>query len=587
MSSSTGTAATTSTQVTRRAVAGDTRWLPALLVLMVGSFLPPTDSTVVNVAISYIQKDLGGGADDVEWVSTAYSLGLAVFVPASNWLAARLGLTLLHRVAMIGFLVGTTLCGLAWNLDSLIVFRVLEALPGSVLPVITITMIYRIVPTEKIGAAMGIYGLGVVVAPGLGPTIGGLLVQDLDWRWVFYFKVPIGVLAVVAGTFLLPRMPAAARTPRFDWLGFLTIGYGLAALVVVSSKGQKWHWDSYLVLILLVSAVLSLALFVVIENEVADPLIDLRVLRSWPFVNSLLMIGVLMIGLFAMSYYLPAFLENVQHRSAGDTGLLLLPQSLLGLVLVPLVGRLYDRFGARWPAFCGLALVGLATYLLTGVSIDMTRQEVMVWTVIRAIGTGLCFMPIMTNGLNWLPASLVGHGGAVNNIMQRVSSALGVAAMGVLISRQTAQASADLGALQTAHSTGLSPTGDRQALLGLYELTQAHVAAIADSDMFLVAAAASAGCALLALLLRRAPARPPTPAPLAPRPVQVAAGPAPSRPPAPALPGTHPKRRFSESDRAFGQSGTAVLVGAAGRDGDLGTPGSLERRYEGRTCENP
>ena len=223
-------------------------WLAPLLVLMVGSFLPPMDSSIVNVAIAYIQKDLGGGADDVAWVSTAYSLGLAVFVPTSNWLA----------------------------------------------------------------------------------------------------------LAVLAGLFLLPNLTSAGKAQRFDWLGFLTIGYALAALVIVSERGQKWHWGSYPVLILIVSALLSMALFVVIENEVEYPLINLQILRSWPFVNSLLMIGVLVIGLFAMSYYLPVFLENVQGYGAADTGMLLLPQAMLGIVLVPIVGRLYDRVGARWLAFAGL-----------------------------------------------------------------------------------------------------------------------------------------------------------------------------------------------------------------------------------------
>jgi EmrB/QacA subfamily drug resistance transporter len=483
-------------------------WLAPLLVLMVGSFLPPMDSSIVNVAISFIQKDLGGGADDIAWVSTAYSLGLAVFVPTSNWLANRVGLTLLHRIAMIGFLTGTTLCGLAWNLNSLIVFRVLEAIPGSILPVITITMIYQIVPSERIGAAMGIYGLGVVVAPGLGPTIGGLLVENLSWRWVFYFKVPLGVLAVIAGLFVLPRLTRGETARRFDWYGFLTLGYGLAALVVVSSKGQKWHWDSYLVMILIVSALLSLALFVVIEHEVDAPLIDLRILRCWPFVNSLLMIGVLVIGLFAMSFYLPEFLENVQGYTAGNTGLLLLPQSLVGVVLVPVVGRLYDRFGARWLAFLGLVLVTLATYLLCGINVDLTRHQVILWTVIRGLGLGLAFMPIMTNGLSWLPPHLVGYGGAMNNIMQRMTAALGVAAMGTLISHETAQLSADMGALRAGSSMPQFQSLDKQALLGLYQELQAHVNALADADMFTVTTVASVGCALLALLLKKAPRRP-------------------------------------------------------------------------------
>ena len=218
--------------------ARSTGWLRALLVLMVGSFMPPMDSSIVSVAISYIQNQFGGSAEDVAWVSTAYSLGLAVFVPTSTWLASRLGLTLLHRIAMIGFLVGTTACGMAWNLQSLVVFRILEAIPGSVIPVITIAMIYRIVPRDHIGTAMGIYGLGVVVAPQMGPTIGGLLVTDLDWSWVFYFKVPIGLLAVLAGLVVIPRMPAAPVCPKFDLYGQVTAAGRLMAPV----QGLERSW---------------------------------------------------------------------------------------------------------------------------------------------------------------------------------------------------------------------------------------------------------------------------------------------------------------------------------------------------------
>jgi EmrB/QacA subfamily drug resistance transporter len=547
------------TQAVRAADPRSAAWLAPLLVLMVGSFLPPMDSSIVNVAISYIQKDLGGGADDVAWVSTAYSLGLAVFVPTSNFLANRIGLTALHRITMIGFLVGTTLCGLAWDLNSLIVFRLLEAVPGSVLPVITITMIYRIVPKERIGTAMGIYGLGVVVAPGLGPTIGGLLVSDLSWRWVFYFKVPLGVLAVVIGWFVLPRLPRDPATQRFDWWGFLTIGYGLAALVVVSEKGQRWHWDSYPVMLLIVSAVLSIALFVVIENQVEYPLVNLRIFWHWPFVNSLLMIGTLMIGLYAMSYYLPQFLQEVQHYSAGDTGLLLLPQSMLGVVLVPLVGRLYDRYGGRWLAFTGVVLVALASYLLSGISVQMTRTEVITWTVIRALGTGLAFMPIMTNGLNWLPPDLVGHGGAMNNIVQRLTSALGVAAMGIVISRETAQLAADTGALQTASHLPAYRHADKETLLGLYQMTEAHVRAWADADMFLLATVATAVCALLALMLRRTPSR---------------AGAAPSRTGAtPSRAGSVPSRPGTAPPRAMPAPSRALACAAPSRAGARPGPG--------------
>jgi EmrB/QacA subfamily drug resistance transporter len=473
---------------------------------MVGSFLPPIDSSVINVAISYIQNDLGGGPDDVAWVSTAYLAGLAVFVPASNWLANRIGLTRLHRIVMVGFLAGTTMCGLAWDLNSLIFFRVLEALPGSVLPVITITMIYRIVPKDRIGTAMGIYGLGVVVAPGLGPTVGGLLVSEFDWRWVFFFKVPLGALAVIVGLFVLPQLPKDPVRRSFDWLGFLTLGYGLAAIVMVAEKGQRWHWGSYPVLILITTALLSLALFVIIENEVDEPLIDLGIFRRWPFVNSLLMIGTLMLGLYGMSYYLPLFMQQEQHYDAAMTGLLFLPQAMVGMVLVPVVGRMYDRFGGRWLAFVGMSMVALATLLLSGLTVDMTRHEIILWTVIRSVGTGMAFMPIMTNGLNWLPPGLVGYGGAVNNIVQRLTAALGVAVMGVLVSHEGAQLSSDTGAMLSAGTDPGAQHPDARSILAFHEAFQAHVQAAAIRDMFLAATVITAACAALALLLRRSPA---------------------------------------------------------------------------------
>jgi len=261
------------------------------------------------------------------------------------------------------------------------------------------------------------------------------------------------------------------------------------------------------VLILLVSSALSLALFVVIENEVQYPLIDLRVLASWPFVNSLLLISVLVVGLFSVSFYLPQFLQNGQGLTALNAGELLLPQALVLAVLMPLAGRIYDQFGPRWPALIGLAINAYGTYLLTNLNVDMTRQDVIVWTIVRAFGTGLALIPIMTNGLNALPPTLTGYGSAVNNIAQRVASSLGVAGLGALVSVETAQANADYGALI---QTGRSVPGLQQeintgspTILGLYQDVQLHAMSTAYDDVLLVTAALSAACIPLALVLKR------------------------------------------------------------------------------------
>ena len=227
-------------------------------------------------------------------------------------------------MSLVGFAAGSALCGLAWNLESMIVFRVLQAIPGGILPVVTLTILYRIVPREKIGAAMGMYGLGIVVAPAIGPTLGGYLVEYVDWRLIFFINVPVGILGCGRGVDGAAALPGCLAG-RFDVLGFLTMATGLFSLLLALTEGQDWGWTSYQVLILLTVGVLSLALFVIIELEVDEPLLDVRVFRYWAFTNSLLLITVLSVGLFTVLFYIPLFLQQAQGMGAFETGLLLLP----------------------------------------------------------------------------------------------------------------------------------------------------------------------------------------------------------------------------------------------------------------------
>lgn len=211
------------------------KWLPAVLVLVVGNFMAVLDVTIVNVAVPSIQKDFGGSLDDVLWIATAYTLMLGLVVPVSGWMGERLGLTLVYVLSLAGFAVGSALCGVAGNLDTLIAFRVLQAIPGGVMPVVAMTLVYRIVPRDKLGVAMGIFGLGVVFAPAAGPVLGGYLVQYVDWRLVFLINVPIGVLGALAAQWILPKLPGRPGR-RFDLPGFLCIGPGLFAILLAPRR---------------------------------------------------------------------------------------------------------------------------------------------------------------------------------------------------------------------------------------------------------------------------------------------------------------------------------------------------------------
>jgi EmrB/QacA subfamily drug resistance transporter len=482
------------------------RWALPLVVLVVGMFATVLDTTIVNVAIPSIQKDIGASADDVEWIVTAYTLALGMVVPLCGWLGDRIGLSRLYALALLGFAVTSAMCGLAWDLPSLVAFRILQAIPGGVLPVISLTMLYRIVPPAKIGSAMGMYGLGVVVAPAIGPTLGGWLLEHTTWPVIFFINLPIGILGAIAAMLVFPRIRPTSW-PRFDFWGFITIAYGLFAILLASSEGQDWGWTGYRVLMLFTSGALSLALFVVIELQVETPLLDVRVFRSWSYTNSLLLIVVVSIGLNAVLFYLPQFMQEGQGLTALNAGLTLLPEAFALVIMMPIAGKLYDMFGARWPAVAGLAISAYGTYLLTDLSPATTRMEIMVWTSLRAFGVALAMMPIMTAGLSALPPESTGAGSAWSNVGQRVAGSLGLAGFGALVSSQQNQLMADRSSLLTSGDAGSVP-GLRQildqgasGLYGLYVQLQAQVLASAYADVFLVATLLTAAVIVLGLML--------------------------------------------------------------------------------------
>ena len=344
-----------------------------MVVLVTGMFMSVLDVSIVNVAIPTMQRDFGSTTEEIQWVATAYSLALGVIVPVSAWAGDRFGSTRVYNFSLLGFAAGSALCGLAWSLNSMIVFRVIQAIPGGVLPVVTLTILYRIVPREKIGAAMGMYGLGIIVAPAVGPTLGGYLVEYVDWRLIFFINVPVGIVGFFAALVVLPRFPGV-RSGNFDVWGFLAIATGLFTLLLALTEGQDWGWTSYKVLILLTVAVLSLALFIVIELEVDNPLLDVHVFRYWPFTNSLLLISVLSVGLFTVLFYVPLYLQQSQGLGAFEAGLLLLPQALVMAVCMPIAGRVYDRFGPRWPAVIGLSIVAWGTYELHVLTLETSHE---------------------------------------------------------------------------------------------------------------------------------------------------------------------------------------------------------------------
>jgi EmrB/QacA subfamily drug resistance transporter len=482
-------------------------WGLPLLVLIIGMFMSVLDTSIVNVAIPVIQKQFSVTTEQIQWISTSYSLCEGIVVPASAWLGARIGLRRLYLFALVAFSAVSAMCGMSGDLNTMILFRILQAVPGGVLPVICLTMLYQLVPPEKLGAAMGLYGLGIVVAPGIGPTLGGYLVEYVDWRLIFYINVPIGIIGAIAAMVVLPTFPST-RAGKFDLPGFLAIASSLFLLLLALSQGQTWGWTSYPTLILLALGVNLLALFVIIELESDHPMLNVRVFSHWPFVNSMLLISMMSVGLFAVLFYVPLFLQNAQGLTPWHTGLTLLPQALTMMVVMPLAGQLYDRFGPRWPAVLGLLMTGSGMLMLTQINADVSRGELMVWMITMAGGLALGMMPIMTGGISSLPPHLVDSGSAFNTLTQRVSSGLGLAVLTALSTMQQAQFMADRSALLSGDGPTVDPkivAMQKQGpagLLPLWQQLQVEVQAQAYSNVFLVAGLSAMAGVALAFLLR-------------------------------------------------------------------------------------
>jgi EmrB/QacA subfamily drug resistance transporter len=469
-------------------------------------FMSILDISIVNVAMASMSKDFGTSTEDMQWISTAYSLTEGVVVPVSAWVGARFGLKRVYIWSLVLFTVGSILCGMAGSLGSLIAFRVLQAIPGGIIPVTCLTVLYRIVPKEKIGAAMGVYGVGVAVAPAIGPALGGYLVEHFSWRTIFFINVPVGILGTIAGIIVLTSF-AAERDKPFDLPGFLCIGSALVALLLAIEEGDDWEWNSYPIVMLFLLAAVLLALFVVIELSVEHPLLDLRMFRTRTFVISLVLIVAMMVGMFAVSLYVPLFLQNIQGLNALNAGLDLLPQAIVMGVIMSIGGQLYDRFGARWPAIIGLLLVGTGMMMLSQIVPDIPRSSLILGMCVMAGGIGLGMMPVMTGGVSSLPGPLSDMGSAMNTLVQRLSSSIGIALFTVMSTHGRDQLLLDRSGLMAGSGanvySGIQQYGQQgqYELYSLYQEVQANVQAHAYGSVFFVAGVIAFAGAALAFLL--------------------------------------------------------------------------------------
>jgi EmrB/QacA subfamily drug resistance transporter len=484
-----------------------------LMVIIIGSFMAILDSSIVNVALPKMMVIFNASTADIEWIMTAYMLTLGVIMPISGYLGDTFGYKRAYIVALALFIIGSALCGMSAGVNTMIAARIIQAIGGGVMQPLGMAMIYMSFPRSKIGMVLGFWGIAAMAAPALGPTLGGYLVQYASWRLIFYINLPIGLLNLFLAGMIIKETPLI-KGKHFDYVGIATCSVGLLCILLALSDGTKYGWTSPFIVGLLSVALISLTLFVINELRHPEPVLDLRMFKNFIFTLSVIISSLLAIGMFGAIFLLPILLQSVLGQTAMKTGLIMFPAALAAGIMMPISGRLFDRYGARGIVLFGLALLTWTTYAMKDFNAFTPFAAMTVWLTIRGAGMGLAMMPTTAAGMNVIPPHLVGRASALSNVIRQVSSSFGIAMFTTIMQNRQVFHFANLAQsvnfnsgeymqLQSrlndvATTMGLGYSGSQSIGVGLVAQQIAQLSMIqAIDDCFIVAAA----MCLLALVL--------------------------------------------------------------------------------------
>ncbi len=441
-------------------------WLAPVLVALIGAFMSILDTSIVNVAIPTMMNVFNVGTSEVQWVSTIYMLALGVVVPFSGWLGDRLGFKRLYVLSMGAFVLGSMLCSVAWSFNALVFARVIQAVGGGMIMPTTMAMIFRMVPRTQFGSAMGVFGIALLVAPSIGPTLGGYLVEYVDWRWIFTINLPVGVIGILLSLFVLPEFQSK-HPGRLDVAGGVTSAGGLFCLLLAFTKGADWGWGAEQTVLLFAASFFAFVLFIYLELTAENPLLDLRAFKYRSFTMANLMVIVTNIVMFSGLFFLPLFLQSFRGLGAMETGLLLMPGALVSGLMMPVVGRLFDRIGPRPLALLGIILLVFISWVFHYMNLSTATSTIIWWNILRGLTLPLANMPAQTAAMVDIPTQLIGRASALTNIIQRVSSSFGIAVLTtVLTTRQTLHGEWLAWTVNQGNSTAMAALSHIGALMG-------------------------------------------------------------------------------------------------------------------------
>jgi EmrB/QacA subfamily drug resistance transporter len=407
-------------------------WLATASVMM-GSIAMVLNATIVNVALPDIMRDLQTGMDTAQLISTGFLAAMTATMLLNAWLVARLGIRQTFVTAVSLFMVASLLGAMAPTVEILVTARVLQGAAAGVLQPLAMLVIFQAFPPDRRGFAMGIFGFGVVLAPALGPTVGGVTVEYLSWRYVFMVALPFCLAGLYMGSLFLPRKDAGESTISFDGTGFALICLFLVTVLGALARAETLGWTSMPVMTALSCALLSGIAFLVRETRASEPLLDLRLFRQPGYGAAAVVAFIFGAGIYGSTYLVPLLVQNVQGYSPVESGLLLMPAGLVLAVVFPVAGRLADSSPEHRLLMGGLFLFALSSWLLVGVNSATTFGTLVWWIIVGRIGLGLMLPSLNAGALRALPDRLVSQGSGAINFVRQLGGALGVNLLAIFL----------------------------------------------------------------------------------------------------------------------------------------------------------
>jgi MFS transporter, DHA2 family, multidrug resistance protein len=477
-------------------------WIVAIAV-MSATFMEVLDTTVVNVSLPHIAGNLSATIDESTWALTSYLVANAIVLPLTGWLANYFGRKRLLMTSVAGFTVASFLCGLAPNLPLLILFRVIQGFTGGALQPISQAVLLEAFKPEDRGRAMGFWGLGIVVAPILGPVLGGWLTDSYSWRWVFYINIPVGIAALaLIRAYVFDPAYITRRSNRIDYWGIGMLAVGVGALQLLLDKGQEDDWfSSRLITTLAVLAFAMLVAFIVRELRAEQPVVDLRVLKIRTYTVGVLLMTVMGFVLYGSLVLLPLLLQTLLGYPSLQAGIALAPRGMGSFIAMPLVGMLIGKVDARKVLGVGLALGASTLFWLGSLNTSLGYWDIFWPQFIQGVSLGLLFVPLTTITMDAIPRENMGNATSIFNLMRNIGGSMGIAAATTLLTRHRQAHTNTLGSHIDAYSPQVRTmleqlrgafvargadvvTATEQARVALFGMVQREATMLAFTDIF-------------------------------------------------------------------------------------------------------